>query len=401
MTLDPDKLYGLLFFVEDIQREVCFQRKRSLSHHQLFILKTAFKDQTKMSMKRGAHDQVALFQGNNTKRSRNELVEAGIKTIQSLGPERTSSLTSPIMQLTGHEGEVYSCCFHPKGECIASGGYDRQLYLWNTYGECENLAALHGHKSAILDVEFSSDGSLVFTASADKTINVWDFETCVRLKKLKGHGSVVNACAAAKGSDDPREPNLLCSVSDDCTLKLWDMRTKKEVGSFKDTYQLLSCTFNESSNQVIFGGIENVVKVFDLRGNNISMELVAHMDSVTGLSLSPDGSHVLSNSMDNTLCIWDIRPFAPKDRCVKTLHGHQHNFEKHLLRCSWSPDGNRVTAGSADRHVYIWDVPTKRILYKLPGHHGSVNQVVFHPKEPIILSCSSDKSLFLGEIELA
>lgn len=54
-----------------------------------------------------------------------------------------------------------------------------------------------------------------------------------------------------------------------------------------------------------------------------------------------------------------------------------------MLRCAWSPDGSKVSAGSADRFVYIWDANTRRILYKLPGHNGSVNDVDFHPKEPI------------------
>lgn len=83
------------------------------------------------------------------------------------------------------------------------------------------------------------------------------------------------------------------------------------------------------------------------------------------------------------MCIWDIRPFAPHDRCYKTIQGHQHNFEKNLLKASWSPDGTKVSAGSADRFVYIWDSTSRRILYKLPGHLGSVNEVVFHPNEPI------------------
>lgn len=30
--------------------------------------------------------------------------------------------------------------------------------------------------------------------------------------------------------------------------------------------------------------------------------------------------------------------------------------------------------------VYIWDVHSAQLQYKLPGHHGSVNEVVFHPK---------------------
>lgn len=55
-----------------------------------------------------------------------------------------------------------------------------------------------------------------------------------------------------------------------------------------------------------------------------------HLDTITGLSLSPDGSYVLSVAMDNSLRIWDVRPFAPQDRCVKILQGNQHNFEKVL-----------------------------------------------------------------------
>ncbi|XP_048469197.1 U5 small nuclear ribonucleoprotein 40 kDa protein [Rhincodon typus] len=124
-----------------------------------------------------------------------------------------------------------------------------------------------------------------------------------------------------------------------------------------------------------------------------------HTDSVTGLALSGDGSYLLSNSMDNTVRVWDIRPFAPKERCVKIFQGNVHNFEKNLLRCSWSTDGSKIAAGSADRFVYVWDTTSRRILYKLPGHAGSVNEVSFHPEEPIILSASSDKRLYIGEIQ--
>lgn len=117
------------------------------------------------------------------------------------------------------------------------------------------------------------------------------------------------------------------------------------------------------------------------------------------MALSPEGDFVLTNAMDNTLRVWDVRPYAPGERCVKVFQGHQHNFEKNLLRCAWSPGSDKISCGSADRHVYIWDVNTRRILYKLPGHNGSVNDVDFSPKEPLILSGSSDKTLYLGEIE--
>ena len=46
-----------------------------------------------------------------------------------------------------------------------------------------------------------------------------------------------------------------------------------------------------------------------------------------------------------TVCrVWDMRPYAPANRCTKVLTGHLHNFEKLLLKCDWSPKGDRVSS---------------------------------------------------------
>ena len=42
------------------------------------------------------------------------------------------------------------------------------------------------------------------------------------------------------------------------------------------------------------------------------------------------------------------------------------------------------------RFVYVWDTVTRKILYKLPGHTGSVNDVDFHPSEPICKQVNND-----------
>lgn len=298
------------------------------------------------------------------------------------------------MLLEGHEGDIFTVEFHPDGKYLASSGFDRKILMWSVYGECENVAVMGGHTGAVMELHFSPDGSQLYTCSTDHTVAIWDVPTSQRIKKFKGHSTYVNSVQGAR-----RGPQIIVSGGDDSTVRLWDARKRHCTSMLNTTFQVTAVTFNDTAEQIISAGIDNDIKVWDLRKNEILYRLKGHTDTVTGVSLSPDGSYLLSNSMDNTLRVWDIRPYAPQERCVKIFTGHQHNFEKNLLRCAWSPDGSKVSAGSADRFMYIWDTTSRRILYKLPGHNGSVNDVDFHKNEPIIVSCSSDKQLYMGEIE--
>ena len=70
-----------------------------------------------------------------------------------------------------------------------------------------------------MELHWSTDGSKIYTASADKSVSVWDMNTHTRLKKLTGHTTFVNSCHPAR-----RGPELVVSGSDDCTTKIWDLR---------------------------------------------------------------------------------------------------------------------------------------------------------------------------------
>lgn len=95
--------------------------------------------------------------------------------------------------------------------------------------------------------------------------------------------------------------------------------------------------------QVYSGGLDNNINVWDLRKGEQLMTLAGHTDSVTGLCQNAEGTHLLSNAADNSLRTWDLRPFAPANRCEKIFTGHQHNYERNLLRCDWSADGSKVS----------------------------------------------------------
>lgn len=148
------------------------------------------------------------------KKARSELVAYAAKNRKI--DSRSSSLFAPIVQLVGHDSEVFCCKFSPDGNLLASAGFDRKINLWNVYGECENWTTLAGHTGAILDLRFSHDGSEIVTGSTDKAIMVWDLNACERVKKFKGHKGFVNCV------DTARQEELICSGSDDNTVKVME-----------------------------------------------------------------------------------------------------------------------------------------------------------------------------------
>lgn len=154
-------------------------------------------------------------------------------------------------------------------------------------------------------------------------------------------------------------------------------------------YPITALAFSEAGNELYSGGIDNDIKVWDLRKKAVAYTMVGHTDTVTSLELSPDSQTLLSNSMDSSVRTWDIRPFAPLDRQIKMYDGAMSGLEKNLIRASWDPKGEKIAAGSGDRTVVIWDARTGKLLYKLPGHKGTVNDVRFHPGSEPISKCFS------------
>eukprot|EP00188_Purpureofilum_apyrenoidigerum_P002052 Plantae.Rhodophyta-Purpureofilum_apyrenoidigerum.ctg22219.p1 GENE.Plantae.Rhodophyta-Purpureofilum_apyrenoidigerum.ctg22219~~Plantae.Rhodophyta-Purpureofilum_apyrenoidigerum.ctg22219.p1 ORF type:complete len:361 (-),score=50.35 Plantae.Rhodophyta-Purpureofilum_apyrenoidigerum.ctg22219:367-1449(-) len=318
---------------------------------------------------------------------------------------RLSLLPAPTMQLVGHESEVYALEFSPNGAVLASCSFDRTIVLWNARGDnCDATEVLRGHKSSISDIKWLTDGEHLVSASADKTAALWDAMTAARIKQIKGHTSYVNAIDVAKR--DTGEPWKIGTASDDRTVKIWDRRQKGRQAAItlEHVYQVLALSFGANEHALFSGGIDNDIYKWDLRApEKEQLRLSGHTNTITGLDVNAKGSHLISDAMDQTCKIWDIRPFVEggdESRLVQTLYGHQHQVEKNLIRCSWAPNGEMVASGSGDRMMYIWNAFSGKMLYKLPGHRGCVNDVAFHPEEPIIGSASSDKTIYLGEIKL-
>ncbi len=239
------------------------------------------------------------------------------------GAQRTSDLAAPTLRLTGHGGNVTSAVFAPGGAALASGGFDGRVLLWNTFGEVGAYQAMQ-HSKAVLSVAWGSDGAHVFSASADQSVCVWDSETGGRVSRAREHGSVVNDVATAAA-----EPATYASGSDDGGTRLWDVRSSRSRATLSSAYQVLAVALSKDAGLLYSAGVDDRIQVHDARKLDAPLlRLAGHRESVTSLSLSADGAYLLSNARDNTVRIWDARPFSSRaNRCLKIFVGATHDNE--------------------------------------------------------------------------
>ncbi|KAG5961710.1 hypothetical protein E4U13_005745 [Claviceps humidiphila] len=308
---------------------------------------------------------------------------------------RTSALQAPVMELSGHTGEIFTAKFDPTGNLIASGSMDRSIMLWRTYGDCENYGLLTGHKGAILDLQWSRDSEILYTASADMHLASWDLTSGTRIRRYVGHEEVINSLTVTRRGED-----VLISGSDDGTISIWDPRSKNAVDYIQTDFPITAVAMSQAGNEVFSGGIDNDIRVWDLRKKAVVYSLLGHSDTIMSLKVSPDSQSLVSYAMDSSVRTWDIRPFAPTERHICTFDGAHAGVEKNLMGVSWDAEGKKIAAASADGTVLVWSNDSGKMLYKLPGHRGTVNSAEFSPgKEPILLSASSDRTMLLGELK--
>lgn len=55
--------------------------------------------------------------------------------------------------------------------------WDVVAVLWNVQGDCDNYMVLKGHRNAVLDLCWTTDGQHIISASPDKTVRAWDAMT--------------------------------------------------------------------------------------------------------------------------------------------------------------------------------------------------------------------------------
>ena len=106
-----------------------------------------------------------------------------------------------------------------------------------------------------------------------------------------------------------------------------------------------------------------------------------HRERVMWLAWSPDGTRLVTASVDGTAAIWT-------DRGQKLHALEAHTGE--VLFATFSPDGTRIVTTANDATARLWDAATGESRGVLPASKGSVRDARFSSDGSRVVSCGDD-----------
>lgn len=293
------------------------------------------------------------------------------------------SLTGELKQtLKGHTNIIEALSYSPDGQRIVSGSADRTIKLWDSKtGQLKQT--FKQHKNNIRQLKYSKKGQMVMASSRDTT-RWWDTEKKPLKQVLKGHQKRVSALSYSPNAD------VLASVSNDRSIKLWDTKTGelkqtlKRSNDSKWGIEMIDALKYSPNGQVLASSGKHAINLWDVNTGVLKKTLQGHKNLIRCLEYSPDGKTIASGSTDGTIKLWDAKTGVLK----QTLKGRSGP----VYTLSYSPNRRTIASGSSST-IKLWDTKTGVLKQTLKGHRSTVYTLKYSPNGQVIISGSSDKTL--------
>ena len=295
-----------------------------------------------------------------------------------------SEIISVAKNINGHVSFINYLLISPDGQTLASASADKTIKLWNL-ATGKEIHTLTGHSSFVNYLAISPDGQILASASADKAIKLWNLATGQEIRTLTGHSSFVNYLAIS------RDGQILVSASADKTIKLWNLATGKELRTISGHSNYIDYFAISSDWQTIAtGSADNKIKIWNLVTGKEIYTFVGHSNKVNFVAISPDGQILASASTDKTIKLWDLATGQE----IRTLTGHS-SFVNYL---DISSDGQTLATASTDKTIKLWNLATGQEIYTLTGHFKAIDRFAISPDGQTIATGSGDNKISIWRL---
>ncbi|MEP1095564.1 MAG: caspase family protein [Cyclobacteriaceae bacterium] len=209
---------------------------------------------------------------------------------------------------SGHHNKVNVVTFSPDGKLLASGGYDRNIIIWDvkTGRELRRLEC----NSSVETLDFNSSSTMLLAVTQDGVAAIWD----VNGAKLKTLGGEKQYLKTGKFMPDGKR---FITGGGSQTATLWSLDEEEPLRSYKG--DRFACT-------------DNCQRAMDI---------------------SPKGKYLLTTNREGEVTLWDIKK-GEQLRTYKKYPDNRHSSS--VTSMAFLPDGVSFLVGSEDEGILKWSV---------------------------------------------
>jgi WD40 repeat protein len=197
-------------------------------------------------------------------------------------------------------------------------------------------------------------------------IRVWDVRTRKEVASL-------SARTGSGGSSVAFSPSgrLLATSDWNNDVQLWDLASKRQAATLRGRQgKVLSLAFSPDGRALATGGEDSTVRLWDVPGAlahavTPRATLRGHTGPVDSVSFSRDGKLLASGSSDDTAKLWN--PFPPPSRSLFMRRRERVTAQQ------FSPSGLTLALGYAHGTVELWDTSTRTRLAVLKQGPGEIS----------------------------
>lgn len=341
---------------------------------------------------------------------------------------RVRPVTRCVASLDGHSEAVLIVSFSPDGRCLATGGGDNEIRIWDVF-TLTPTTTLKAHNHWVQVLAWSPNTRYLASGSRDGGLIAWTHDDDYGNFKgtpLKGHRNYLSHI-----SWEPLHVNGACdrfvSASKDATLKVWRVPTGLQF-SLSGHQSCVTCVKWGGENRIYSSSQDKVIIVWNASDGSVVAQLRGHAHWVNFVALSTDlvlrtgafdhtekkfeseseaqayaksryaavlersgTERLVSCSDDNTMMLWE--PLKSTE-CLVRMTGHQGV----VFHIAFSPDGTLVASCGADKAVKVWSAIDGKFLFNLRGHVAAVYHVSWSLDSRLLVSGSKDSTLKLWSI---
>lgn len=261
---------------------------------------------------------------------------------------------------------------------IAAHGDEPDPSVQNRAADSRQLAVLLGHRSEVVPVAYSPDGSILASGSWDGEVILWDTAKQKAITTLRGHEGRVGQLVFT--SDGKR-----LAVAGGKEVRLWDVAARKATRLPHAQWHTYSLTFSPNNQLLAYVDGPTVV-VHNLSQGEEPGRRFPHERHINTLTFSPDGNKLAV--ADETLCVtlWNLRT----GKRIFRLDGS----DEFIRGLRFSDDGRHLTAVAVNG-VLWWDIALRKRVASRPLTSRLCGEVAF--SDDGALAASSD---FVGNVHL-